>query len=247
MFDQIAVSHRFAKSKWAVGMSLTGQCLAVGFAMLIPLIYTDSLPLVHWQNIALPSAPAPPPPAQPIAHRAVQTAPAIPKIFTAPAAIPRKVAEIVDEPAVPTPSAEIALGVSSGLASYSAPVNLLAELAQPIAIAPPVEPEKLKREEHGGAASALHVSGGVQAAKLLRRVVPIYPELAKQARISGTVRLIGVIGKDGTIQNLQVVSGHPLLVNAAIDAVRQWLYRPTLLSGEPVEVIAPIDVIFNLN
>lgn len=244
MFDQIAVSDRFAKSKWAVGMSLTGQCLAVGFAMLIPLIYTDTLPLVHWHNIALPSAPAPPPPEQPIAHRAVQTTRAVPKIFTAPAAIPRKVAEIVDEPAVP--SAEIAIGVSSGLATYSGPVTILAELAQRNVIAPPVKPEKLKPEEHGPAAP-LHVSSGVQAAKLLRRVLPIYPELARRARISGTVRLIGVIGKDGTIQNLQVLSGHPLLVKSAIDAVRQWLYRPTLLSGEPVEVIAPIDVNFNLN
>ena len=58
---------------------------------------------------------------------------------------------------------------------------------------------------------------------------------------------MGVIGKDGTIQNLRVVSGHPLLVNAALEAVRQWRYQPTLLSGEPVEVIAPIEVVFSLN
>jgi protein TonB len=77
--------------------------------------------------------------------------------------------------------------------------------------------------------------------------MPIYPELAKRARISGAVHLIGVIGKDGTIQNLRVVDGHPLLVSAAIEAVRKWLYKPTLLSGEPVEVIAPIEVNFNLN
>ena len=93
----------------------------------------------------------------------------------------------------------------------------------------------------------MHVSGGVQAAKIYRRVVPIYPELAIRARISGTVHLIAVIGKDGTIQNLRTVSGHPLLVSAAIEAVRQWLYKPTLLSGDPVEVIAPIEVNFNLN
>jgi protein TonB len=67
------------------------------------------------------------------------------------------------------------------------------------------------------------------------------------ARISGTVRLTGIIGKDGVIQQLQVIDGPPLLVQAAVDAVRQWVYRPTLLSSKPVEVIAPIDVIFTLS
>ena len=80
----------------------------------------------------------------------------------------------------------------------------------------------------------------------MKKVIPAYPPLARQARVSGTVQLIGVIAKDGTIQQLQVVGGHPLLVKAALDAVRQWIYRPTLLNGQAVEVIAPIDVIFTL-
>src|SRR5258708_492303 len=87
----------------------------------------------------------------------------------------------------------------------------------------------------------------IQAAKLIRKVIPAYPRLAVVARISVTVHLIGNIGKEGTIEQLQVVSGPPLLVQAAVDAVRQWLYRPTLLNGKPVEVIAPIDVIFTLS
>ncbi len=87
----------------------------------------------------------------------------------------------------------------------------------------------------------------MQEAKLLRRVIPSYPPLARQARISGTVQLVGVIARDGTIEDLRVVSGHPLLVKAALDAVRQWVYKPTLLNGEPVEVICPIDVHFTLN
>jgi periplasmic protein TonB len=82
---------------------------------------------------------------------------------------------------------------------------------------------------------------------MVRRILPVYPPLAKQARVSGTVRLQGIISKEGTIQQLQVVSGHPLLVPAAIEAVKQWIYRPTLLNGEPVEVIAPIDVNFTLS
>jgi len=83
-------------------------------------------------------------------------------------------------------------------------------------------------------------------AKLVRKVLPEYPQIARAARISGTVRLIGTIAKDGTIRNLEIVSGHPLLARAAIQAVEQWVYRPTLLNGKPVEVVAPIEVNFTL-
>lgn len=114
--------------------------------------------------------------------------------------------------------------------------------AQPIA---PPKPTAKPAEVAPG--KPIQVGGGVQAAKLLKKVVPGYPQLARQARISGTVRLVGVIGKDGAIQNLQLLSGHPLLTQAAIEAVRQWIYRPTLLNGQPVEVIAPIDVVFTLS
>jgi protein TonB len=93
----------------------------------------------------------------------------------------------------------------------------------------------------------VRVGGNVQSAKLIKQVVPVYPQLARQMRISGIVQLLGFIAKDGTIQRLQVLSGHPLLRQAAIDAVSQWVYRPTILNGQPVEVEAPIDVIFNLS
>jgi protein TonB len=81
-------------------------------------------------------------------------------------------------------------------------------------------------------------------AKLLRKVIPVYPALARAARISGIVRLIGTVGKDGTIRDLRVVSGHPILAQSALEAVEQWVYKPTLLNGNPVEVIAPIEVSF---
>jgi protein TonB len=87
----------------------------------------------------------------------------------------------------------------------------------------------------------------VQSAKLLKQVVPMYPQPARQLRISGTVHLLGIIAKDGTIQKLQVLSGHPMLRQAALDAVSLWVYRPTILNGQPVEVEAPIDVIFTLS
>lgn len=83
-------------------------------------------------------------------------------------------------------------------------------------------------------------------AKLIRQVKPEYPYLARVNRISGVVHLLGVIGKDGSIRNLQLLSGHPLLAKAALEAVQQWVYRPTLLNGQPMEVTAPIDVAFTL-
>ncbi|MDE3166896.1 MAG: energy transducer TonB, partial [Acidobacteriota bacterium] len=91
------------------------------------------------------------------------------------------------------------------------------------------------------------IGGNVQAAKLIRQPRPVYPPLAKQARISGTVRLAAIISKDGTIQDLKVISGHPLLIPSALEAVKQWVYQPTLLNGEPVEVSTQIDVNFTLS
>jgi protein TonB len=86
----------------------------------------------------------------------------------------------------------------------------------------------------------------VQAALLVRDVPPQYPRMAKDARIAGTVRLKAVIGRDGTIEDLQVIDGHPFLVQAAMDAVKQWAYKPTLLNGKPVEVATEIVVHFSL-
>ena len=90
----------------------------------------------------------------------------------------------------------------------------------------------------------IRVGENVQAANLVRKVPPEYPTLARQARIQGTVRFDAIIGKDGTIQNLQVITGHPMLIPPAQEAVKQWVYKPTLLNGEPVEVVTRIDVNF---
>jgi protein TonB len=112
------------------------------------------------------------------------------------------------------------------------------------------EPEKAAppaQKAAPAAPSRISVSTGVQAARLIHQVQPVYPALAKQARIQGTVRLTAVIGTDGRIQSLQAESGHPLLIPAAVDAVRQWRYQPTLLNEKPVEVITLIQVIFKLN
>jgi protein TonB len=91
------------------------------------------------------------------------------------------------------------------------------------------------------------IGGNVQQAKLVSQTRPVYPPLAKQARISGVVHLQAIIAKDGTVMDLKVISGHPLLIPAALDAVKTWVYQTTLLNGDPVEVQTQIDVNFTLS
>jgi protein TonB len=110
--------------------------------------------------------------------------------------------------------------------------------------APP--PPPVKEAPKAATPQRIRVGGNVQQANLIRKVQPVYPPLAKQARIQGVVHFTAIIGKDGTIQNLQLINGHPLLVEAARQAVSQWQYKPTLLNGEPVEVVTQIDVNFTL-
>jgi TonB family protein len=96
-------------------------------------------------------------------------------------------------------------------------------------------------------AGSVRVGGAVAAQNLINQTKPVYPPLAKAARIQGTVKFQATIGKDGTVQNLQLISGAPLLVQAALQAVQQWVYKPTLLNGQPVEIVTTIDVNFTLS
>jgi protein TonB len=111
---------------------------------------------------------------------------------------------------------------------------------------PRPEPPKVTSPPVPATGAPIRVGGKVQAAKLVRQVTPVYPPLARQVRISGIVRLEAVISRSGTIESLQVMSGHPLLTQAALDAVRQWVYQPTQLNGQPVEVLTQIEVNFKL-
>jgi TonB family protein len=121
--------------------------------------------------------------------------------------------------------------------------------AQAGMLPPPPVPSEARGGGGGGSQATptrIRVGGNVQAANLIKKVDPVYPPLAIEARISGQVRFAVIIGKDGTVQNVQLVSGHPLLVAAATDAVKQYVYKPTLLNGNPVEVITQVDVDFAL-
>jgi len=93
---------------------------------------------------------------------------------------------------------------------------------------------------------AIRVGAEVQQTNLLTKVTPAYPALAKQARVQGIVRFEAAIGRDGRVSNLRLISGPPLLAQAALQAVQQWVYRPVLLNGNPVDVVTTIDVNFTL-
>jgi TonB family protein len=117
------------------------------------------------------------------------------------------------------------------------PVEVRTEISVNFTLAPSESAEMPKR---------IQVDGNAQAANLITQVKPNYPPEAKQAGIQGTVQLQAVLGKDGKVQDIKVLSGEPVLAAAALDAVKQWVYRPTLLNGEPVEVKTTIDVNFTL-
>ena len=239
MFEQTFVEGTGkTKRGWTVILSFIIQCLFVGVMILIPLIYTDTLPKATLTSflVAPPPPPPPPPPPQPVAQ--VKVVKVVPRQFDAgrlmaPKSIPKEIALIKEED-LPPPSAAggvVGGGVIGGIIG-----------SVPSAAPPPPPPVKEVKQ-----VQRIRVGGNVQAANLIRKVTPQYPPLAKQARVQGTVRFQAIIGKDGTIQNLQLISGHPLLVPAATDAVKQWLYKPTLLNGEPVEVVTQIDVNFTLS
>src|SRR5260370_38490763 len=186
-----------------------------------------------------PTDPPKPPPARPPEMPKVKVAPKqfdMSKLM-APTKVPQKVAEIVDDPNVELPSASAVQGALPGTGAAPPGFGNLMKAAPP----PPPKVEKPVTPQR------IRVGGNVQQANLIRKVQPVYPQLAKQARVQGSVHFTAIIGKDGTIQNLQLIGGHPLLVQAAPGAVEQWLYKSNLLNGEPVEVGTQREVEFSLN
>ena len=242
MFEQsLLLDHAAGKKTGALAASLTAQTLLVGVLIAIPLIYGDHLPDVRlFIPLSLPAPPPAPQHAQATSSSSTNRNSLAPtKIFT-----PTRVADLSQIPDVAFVEAPPAF-TSSGADGVPGGTGMPSAMSQ--LFPGPISPPKPRvADPPSPPAQPQRVGGDVQAAKLVKKVIPVYPPLARQARVSGTVQLIGVIAKDGTIQQLQVVSGHPLLVKAALDAVRQWIYRPTLLNGQAVEVIAPIDVIFTL-
>lgn len=163
----------------------------------------------------------------------------------APKTVPKQVASIKDIPEVAPPSVEP--GVVGGVPGGVAGGVLGGVLGGVPAAAPPPPPPPKPEPVKPTTPSRVRIGGQVQAAKLLHEVEPQYPELAKEARVGGVVRLKAIIGANGRVQDLTLLSGQPLLVNAAMNAVRQWVYKPTYLNGVPVEVLTEVDVDFHLS
>jgi protein TonB len=211
----------------------------IGFMVLLPLIFTEALPKQQLMTflVAPPPPPPPPPPAAAPVHvvKQVQTD-IVNGALRTPTKIPQKVQMIKEDEAPPAmASAGVVGGVPGGI-----PGGQMGGVIGGIISSTPVAVPKVATPQR------VRVSQGVSQGLLVRKVNPNYPPLARQARISGTVILRAVISKDGSIENLTLVSGHPMLAPAAIDAVKQWKYKPYLLNGEPVEVDTEVQVNFTL-
>jgi protein TonB len=229
-------------------LSFVLQLFLIGFLLLLPLWFTDVLPKQQLLTFleAPPPPPPPPPPAAstPSAVKVVKVTSNIANGWLrTPSRIPPKVQMIKEDDAPPPvattggvvggvpggiPGGQLG-GVIGGIISSSSSLAAVPTLSKPV---PTVQ--------------RVHISQGVTKGLLIYRVEPTYPPLAQQARIQGVVVLTAIIGKDGNIQNLQVVGGHPMLAPAAIEAVKHWRYKPFLLNGQPVEVETTVTVTFHV-
>jgi protein TonB len=255
MFETATLSYGpDTKRVWTTAMGITGQAVLIGCAVLGPLISPQTLGRAFLVTaLVTPGAPPPPPPpglkVEPRPSHAAATR-VFPSSLIMPSSVPLVTRIIVDPPEAFSGGAGVPGGVQGGerdgvpggilpgildAGARVAPMAHLPEVVErPIAAAAPA-PARPPRITVLRMATPVH------------KVEPLYPALARQARVSGTVELLGVLGIDGRIHELKVLRGHPLLVNAALDAVRQWVFEPTMLNGAAVEVAAPITVNFVLN
>src|SRR5215472_12935020 len=229
------------KRGWTSIVSFAIQIGIIGVMVLIPLIFTEALPKQQLMTflVAPPPPPPPPPPAAaPVKIvKQIQTDIVNGQLRT-PTKIPQKVQMIKEDEAPPPVMATTGVvgGVPGGVpgGSMGGVLGSIASAGSVAALPKIATPQRVR------------VSSGVSTGMLIRKVNPVYPPLARQARIQGQVVLQAQISKTGDIENLQLVSGHPMLAPAAIEAVKQWKYKPYLLNGEPVEVETTVQVNFSL-
>jgi protein TonB len=205
--------------------------------ILIPLIFTEALPKGMTMTFLAAPPPPPPPPPPPAAVKIVKVVETdiVNNQLRTPTKIPKKV-EMIKEDEAPPPTGLIG-GVPNGI-----PGGQMNGVIGGIISSTPMAVPKIATPQR------IRVSGGVVTGLKIHDVLPQYPPMAKIARVQGPVVLAAVIGKDGSIQGLRVVStASPLLVQAALDAVKQWKYKPYILNGEPVEVDTTVTVNFTLS
>jgi periplasmic protein TonB len=223
-------------------ISFALQAVLVGVLVLIPLIFTEALPRQQLMTFLVAPPPPPPPPPPPAAApvkivKTVQSDLVNGQLRT-PTKIPQKV-QMIKEDEAPPP--EMSTGGVVGGVPGGVPGGQMGGVIGGIISSTPVAVPKVATPQR------VRVSLGVSQGLLVKRVQPNYPPLARQARIQGTVLLQAEISKDGTIENLRLISGHPMLAPAAIEAVKQWRYRPYMLNGEPVAVETQVQVNFTLS
>jgi len=213
----------------------------LGILVLMPLLFTEALPKTQLMTFLVAPPPPPPPPPPPAAApvkivKQVQTDIVNGQLRT-PTKIPEKV-QMIKEDEAPPPS--MTSGVIGGVPG-GVPGGQMGGVIGGIISSTPIAVPKVAVPQR------VRVSQGVTQGLVIRRVQPTYPPLARQARIQGSVILQAEISKDGTIENLRLISGHPMLAPAAIEAVKQWRYKPYFLNGEPVPVETQITVNFSLS
>jgi periplasmic protein TonB len=245
MFDDMVESTATrvkTNKRWSVALSMIVQAGIVGIFILIPLIYTEALPKQLLTTFLV--APAPPPPPPPPAAAVQRIVKPVARLIQAgkmmaPTVIPKKV-EIIKEEEMPPDVGAVGVvgGVPGGIAGGQAG-GVLGGIIGGVGGGMPPPPKPTQQR--------VRVGGNVQAAKMVRQITPVYPQIAKTAHVQGTVVLHAIIAKDGSVQELTYVSGPALLMRSAMDAVRQWRYQPTLLNGDPVEVDTTISVVFTLS
>ncbi|MFZ0962351.1 MAG: energy transducer TonB [Terriglobia bacterium] len=227
----------------AIPLAYVAESILVGVLILVPLIYTQALPS-QWLITPLhippppgrPPGPPPGPQVRPLVHHTPIDG------LTAPPIIPTTIERIVDHPQPPQQEG-LGPGVIGAIPGgpSDGPINSVLESLIVGNGPPPPPPAHVATKPQ-----MVRRGGNVIAARALYQPPPVYPPLAIAARIQGTVVLQAILGTDGRVQDLKVMSGHPWLARAAIEAVKSWRYQPTLLNSEPVEVLTEIDVNFRL-
>jgi periplasmic protein TonB len=242
MFEQAFVECQVrTRRPWTVAASFAGQVLFVAVMALLPLAQTGVITPARLAGILIAQPPGPPPPRAIETHprtslqRSRTQAPVVTTELRQPNRIPNQILIEDGDPQPALISDSAGPGLPGEIPAFDAAQFVMP--AQVLRAPTPVSPATTAR---------IRVGGSVQEGKILRQVAPVYPALARMAHVSGRVRLEAIIAKNGKIENLQVISGPPMLVHAALEAVRQWVYRPTLLNGDPVEVVTLIDVNFGL-
>jgi periplasmic protein TonB len=237
MFQTLeATWDRSARRRWSALASFSMQALALSLLLAIPLVWVQGPPRLQWLDSSIFSPPPAPAPSAPqVARHAIRGSEVSGNQIVEPPSIPPNITQVNDAAVALSPSiGEIAVPVGTGPGRRGVAGGFgdtPASVQPPPPASSPTRPPRVSQ---------------FAEANLVHRVQPQYPQIARMAGVRGAVQLRAIVGKTGVIENLTIIGGPPMLVAAAIDAVKQWRYRPYMLNGEPIEVETEITVNFTL-